>query len=332
MYYFTGQYGYASQSKEFKELSEKPWHEWLKSFLQEELGIASDRELPDNLAELFEQRLKEQKKAHQGGNKWIGTGGTSFFGHSGRAKGGFRVGGASLHQSAQKVYGERKYYSIRDDQSLNEIPFHKLMQAFKQKHLLKRKTELDLAKTFQGINRTAEVIPEFKSPKFHKWNLCLLLDNGGSSMLPFAELCAQMVIDLKKELPGTKDYYFHNTIYDEIYTEETLEKSISLEKFLNKHKNSILIFVGDAAMAPSELFSAYGALHWENESAEPSFNQLKKIKKSCPNSVWLNPLLNYQSHLPYTVSQIQQLFSMFPMTLEGLRSSFLYLQKKGVLA
>ena len=99
------------------------------------------------------------------------------------------------------------------------------------------------------------------------------MDNGGSSMLPFAPLCRNMVAGLKKELRNIKEFYFHNTIYEDLFTNERFTERITLDRFLQENPRSLLIFIGDAAMAPSELFSAYGSLQWDEESPEPSFNQ-----------------------------------------------------------
>ena len=104
LYYFADGMPERLEEPDKENLQSKPWHDWLKEVLHQELGLPQDRPLPDNLMELFKKRLEEQEKAHQGGNKWIGTGGTSPFGHSGKAPSGFRVGGQSKFKSAQSVW------------------------------------------------------------------------------------------------------------------------------------------------------------------------------------------------------------------------------------
>jgi uncharacterized protein with von Willebrand factor type A (vWA) domain len=140
-----------------------------------------------------------------------------------------------------------------------------------------------------------------------------------------------MVAGLKKELRNIKEFYFHNTIYEDLYTNEMFTERITLDRFLQENPRSLLIFIGDAAMAPSELFSAYGSLQWDEESPEPSFNQLQRIHNRFPNILWLNPLLNYQENLPYTAKHIAELFPMYPLTLAGLHQAFRFLTKKGAL-
>ena len=331
LYYFADGMPERLEEPDKENLQSKPWHDWLKEVLHQELGLPQDRPLPENLMELFKKRLEEQEKAHQGGNKWIGTAGTSPFGHSGKAPGGFRVGGQSKFKSAQKIFGRRTYYSLREDQGLDEVPLQKLLQEFQQRQPSGLKNQLDLPKIFKALGKTGEIIPYFTDHQIHRWDVTLLMDNGGSSMLPFAPLCRNMVAGLKKELRNIKEFYFHNTIYEELFTNERFTERIALDRFLQENPRSLLIFIGDAAMAPSELFSAYGSLQWDDESPEPSFNQLQRIQARFPNILWLNPLLNYQEKLPYTARHIAELFPMYPLTLAGLHQAFRFLTKKGAL-
>jgi uncharacterized protein len=331
LYYFADGNPDQLEDTDRDNLKSKPWHDWLKEVLEQEFGISQDRALPENLMELLKKRLEEQQEAHQGGNKWIGTGGTSPFGHSGKAPGGFRVGGKSKFKSAQKVFGNRTYYSLREDQGLDEMPVQKLLQEFQQRQPSGFKNKLDLPKIFRDLGKTGEIIPYFSDNQIHRWDVTLLMDNGGTSMLPFAQLCRNMAAGLRKELRNIKELYFHNTIYEDLFTTEDFSERISLTRFLQENPRSLLFFIGDGAMAPSELFSSYGSLHWDFESPEPSYNQLQRIRLRFSNAIWLNPLLNYQANLPYTAKYISELFPMYPLTLAGLHQAFHYLKKKGAL-
>ncbi len=277
----------------------------------------------EELMRQFRERLKEQKERHDGGGKWIGTGGTSPFGAYGYHPGGIRVGGESWMQSAAKVAGERRFRNYRNDIILD---VRQTKMALKKLRELKREglqEELDIDET---IDKTAkeggEIELVFNRSRENTVRLILLMDTGGS-MMPYTELCERLFsaasqTDHFKEF---KYFFFHNTIYQDIYEDMANYKRIPTEKLFSQfHKGYKLILVGDARMAFSELFDVNGCIDYFYTNDKPSLEWLVKIRDHFPHSVWLNPThKNFWGH--YTVDTISKVFPMFELTIDGLKDA-----------
>ena len=288
-------------------------------WLAKELDIDGELVQPDidieQLWEEFYKRLQEQEEEHNGGSRWIGTGGTSPFGHSGRASHGIRVGGASRNRSAVSIASQRQWSNYRTDTALQSRDFH---VALKQ---LRRLTpegefELNIDKTIRKTtDNGGEIELAFARKKTNRIKLVLLMDSGGS-MEPHARRVEQL-FSVASEMKGFHSFeawHFHNVPYGHLYKDyySNDKKSIMelIQEWTPKHR---FVWVGDASMAPYELLST----GW-NE-ARSGLDWLKLMRRSAPYSIWLNPdPIRFWDHP--TVRAIQTSFDMFPLTVDGLRS------------
>ncbi|MDA8233554.1 MAG: VWA domain-containing protein [Clostridia bacterium] len=285
----------------------------------------------DELKKMFEERLKEQKSEHHGGSKWVGTGGTSPFGHSGYHPGGIRVGGNSLRRSAVKVAGERKYQEFRGDETLGVRQFEVALKKLRQftTRLEGPKDQLDLDKTISATCKNAgrlELV--WTRPSKNAVKIILLMDSGGS-MGPYYRLCNQLFTAVNKSahFKALDVFYFHNCVYDHIYLDPScrLKNSIKTEDLLRTHNSDYkLIFVGDASMAPSELIQVNGIIDWGMTNSEPGLTWLERLARHFSHNAWLNPIP--ESHWNttegyYTIQLIKSVFPMFELTVDGLEQA-----------
>lgn len=295
--------------------------QWLNVVAERPEGEWVDHpfESRDELWEAFLERLKEQKEAHNGGNHWIGTGGTSPFGHSGKGKEGIRVGGGGGGRQAVNVAMERRWQNYRTDRTLDVRDLQVALRALRN---LAREGdwELDLDET---IDRTCHNAGDIelveRRERRNRVHLVLLMDAGGS-MAPHYEKVNKLFSAASK-VKGFKTFqswYFHNAVYGWLYEDyqelERVRTEEVLEKLTPRHR---LVFVGDASMAPYELFHPFG---WPSESALSGLEWFRRFKQRCPGSIWLNPdPVRYWRHP--TVSAIGQIFPMHPLTVDGLRDA-----------
>ncbi|NLW36922.1 vWA domain-containing protein [Syntrophorhabdus aromaticivorans] len=284
----------------------------------------------EELMRQFRERLKEQKERHDGGAKWIGTGGVSPFGAYGYHPGGIRVGGESWMQSAAKVAGERRFRNYRNDLILD---VRQTKMALKKLRELKREgaqEELDIPET---IDKTAkeggEIELVFNRSRENTVRLILLMDTGGS-MLPYTELCERLfsAASQMEHFKEFKYYFFHNCIYQDVYEDIGNYKRVPTEKlFAQFHKGYKVVLVGDARMAYSELFDVNGCIDYFYANDKPAIEWLMRIKEHFPHSVWLNPThSNFWGH--YTVDTIGKIFPMFELTIDGLKDAIKALTSK----
>jgi uncharacterized protein with von Willebrand factor type A (vWA) domain len=280
------------------------------------------------LKKMFEERLNEQKSAHHGGSKWIGTGGTSPFGHSGYHPGGIRVGGQSLGKSAVKVAGERKYREFRGDETLGVRQFQVALKKLRQitTRLDGPKDYFDLDETISETCKNAGRLKlVWNRPKKNSVKLLLLMDSGGS-MAPYYRLCNQLftAVNQTAHFKALKIYYFHNCVYDHIFLDPTCSyrNSIKTEDFLRTYNSEYkLILLGDASMAPSELTHVDGIIYWGATNEDPGLTWLERLASHFPHNVWLNPLSKSEWDTTdgyYTINLIRKVFPMFELTVDGL--------------
>ena len=286
--------------------------------------------LPDweSLKAALEERLRKQDAPHHGGNTWIGTGGTSQFGHSGFHPGGVRIGGESHGQSAVKVASERNYRDYRSDTTLGVRQFEVALRRLRQfsTRLEGVKDQLDLEDT---INETCKNAGQLKlvwtRPRKNSVKVIVLMDAGGS-MVPYAKICSQLFSAVHKSshFKDLKFYYFHNCIYDHLYLTASCNprkavKTMDILRSLNSDYK--IIIIGDAAMAPSELMMSDGNIFWDLGNEEPGITWLQRIAKKFPYNVWLNPTPEKywdRVHGYQTLKMVRDIFPMYELTLEGL--------------
>jgi len=309
--------------------------EWLKNpldllGLSDEERQAFEKMSLDDLMNLFEQRLKEQTEQHDGGSRWIGRGGVSPFGHSGRRDGGIRVGGESRNRSAVKVAQERRYATYRSDVTLDTRQIKIALRGLRQLVRTGSEDTLDIEETIDATAQNAGEL-EFIWSKSRKNSVkVLLLMDASYSMVPYARLCSQLfsAAHSSNHFKDMQYYYFYNCIYDSLYKDTYQREHIETESLMkNFERDYKVIFVGDARMAPSELMDRYGSISYYEQNATPGFIRLKQLADHFPHSVWLNPDdQSYWNH--YTVLSIGKVFPMFPLTIDGLEQAIKKLIKK----
>jgi uncharacterized protein with von Willebrand factor type A (vWA) domain len=282
----------------------------------------------EELKKMFEERLKEQTEEHHGGNRWIGTGGTSPFGHSGYHPGGIRIGGQSRRKSAIQVAGERNFKDFRKDTTLDirsfQMAFRKLREL--SSRVDSAKTELNIDTTVQKTCDNAGLLTlVWDRPRVNTIKLLIMMDSNGS-MWPYSNLCNRLLQAVHKSdhFKDIRTFYFHNCIYEHLYTTPYCRKFewIDTEWVMKNYGSDYrLILVGDASMAPSELMNAGGNIFYDQDNAIPGLVWLQNICRQYPRSVWLNPIPRNEwrsSFDSWTIRKIETVFPMFELTLDGL--------------
>lgn len=284
--------------------------------------IAALEQLPfDELMKRLQERLQEQRERHDGGNRFIGTGGTSPFGNGGKNPAGVRIGSGGGGRSAVQVAEERRFKDYRDDVVLDE---RAMAVALKRLRKLSRKDaqlELDIEESIdQTCRNTGELELVFKPPRKNQARVLLLMDTGGS-MDPFADLVEQLFTAATKTNHWKKfeAFAFHNCPYEKIYTRIAEQKGIPTAKLLEDQKpETFLIMVGDAYMAPFELTERFGSVSLSHQNNTPGIVWLHRLRRHYPNAVWLNPMPERFWSNGWTIKTIGEIFPMFSLTLRGL--------------
>ncbi len=308
--------------------------EWLKDpkVMADFLGIDEEtlsRLSPEQLEEYFRQRMAEQTERHDGGNRWIGTGGTSPVGHSGYHPGGMRVGGASRMKSAVKVALERRYKDYTDDIRLGPSQISDAMKRLRHMVPTGPKDHLNIDKTvYETMKNAGEIEIVFDRSLKDKLKIILMIDNGGFSMDPYINVVQVLFNHAKNQFKDLQIFYFHNTIYNRVWKDpQRYDKPVTVEEFARFDPATRLIIVGDASMAPYELFSRNGSIYY-NTRSDPSIKKLEFLAKSFKHSVWLNPKYEYTWSHTQTIEAVQEVFPMFEITLHGLEKAVEHLMKK----
>jgi len=284
----------------------------------------------DELLKTLEERLQEQKDKHSGGSKWIGTQGTSPFGHSGYNPQGIRIGGESKQRSAVKVWEQRSYQDYDENQ---ELGTRNIKVALKRLRKFAREgsaDELDLEGTIQSTANNAGFLDIKMVPERHNNVKVLLLMDVGGSMDDHVMQVSELFSAAKTEFKHLEYYYFHNCIYDFIWknNQRRYAEKLSTWDLIRKYnKDYKVIFVGDATMSPYEITRAGGSVEYNNEEAGAVW--LERIMHAYPHHAWINP--EPMGVWPYrqSVSLMQNLVSqrMYPLTLEGLEQAMRMLSK-----
>lgn len=285
----------------------------------------------DELMKMLEERLQEQTEAHSGGNYWVGTGGTSVFGHNGYNPAGIRVGGESRHRSAVKVAGERNFRDFRQDNILDTRQFQMAFRKLRQfsSRVDADRTELDVDATVQKTCDNAGLLDlVFEKPRQNTVKVLLLFDSDGS-MSPYTRLCSMLfqAADKSNHFKDLKVYYFHNCIYDHLYESPHCKWGDWIDTqwvFQNLSSEYKVIIVGDASMAPSELMSRGGSSYYSHYNEEAGVEWLTKFKRKYPHIVWLNPISEKYWPIDYgsfTIQKIGEIFPMFELSLDGLEGA-----------
>ena len=313
----------------------RPFREWLKKELEQgNLEPAVVHNIPrEELMQMFWDTVLEQEGEHHGGGRWIGTGGTSPFGHSGRSTGGVRVGGESWYRSALKVIGERRYIDYASTAPLRTRNLGQVLQMLKNLVPVGPETELDVDETiYRTAKNGGEIEFCFLRELRNRLKILLFLDNGGYSMVPYVNLVSLVFNKLRGQFDDIEIFYFHNCIYGCVYKNPARTKQFELEKLLEKPSDSRVVIIGDGDMAPAELFVSDGAIDWETNQRITGIDCLKMIADHFKCNVWLNPIpkRNWLEHSP-TIDNLRNIFYMEDLTLNGIRNAVDYLNERGKL-
>ena len=302
--------------------------EWLKDpkELSEFLGIDEDalaKLSPEELEEYFKARLNDQTGRHDGGNRWIGTGGTSPVGHSGYHPGGMRVGGVSRNKSALKVAMERRYKDYSVQQPLTQAMVGEAMKRLRHMVPEGPKDQVNVEDTIsRTIQNGGEIEIVFDRRLKDRLKVILAIDNGGWSMDPHIAVVQTLFDHARAQFKELKTLYFHNTVYDILWADPTRRtKPVPLADLAKRDSDTRLIMVGDASMAPWELVSASGSIYYGDKSRHPSIECLRFLTQVFPHSVWLNPVPEYDWGYTRTIVEIAKIFPMFELTLDGLEKA-----------
>ena len=285
--------------------------------------VSNDKDWKDILKE-FEKRLKEQKKRHQGGNKWIGTGGTSMFGNSGYNPKGVRVGGKSTNRSAVKVWEKRIYQNLDDQVTIDTRNIKMALRRLRKLTREGLQDEFDLDNTITATAKSAGLLDvKYRSEKKNSVRVLLLIDIGGS-MDDHAKSCEQVFSAAKSEFKSLDYFYFHNCVYENIWKNNNRRHSeyLETENLLRTYsKNTKLIFIGDALMSPYEITYTGGSVeHW-NEKPGAFF--ISTLVNYFDKVVWLNPeeKQNWQYSQSTVILRDLVKKNMFQMNLKGIESA-----------
>lgn len=304
--------------------------EFMKNLSDEEKAKIESLGGLEKLIEEFNKRLEEQKKRHQGGSKWIGTGGTSPFGNSGYNPEGVRVGGEGGNKSAAKVWDKREFKNLADDVELGTRNIKMALRKLRKFARTGAAEELDLDDTIRSTANNAGFLDIKMVPERHNAVKILLFFDVGGSMDPYVRVCEELFSACKTEFKHMEYFYFHNFIYEHLWKDNRRRTSdtTSLFDLLHTYASDYkVIFIGDASMAPYEITSQYGCVEYMNEEAGHVW--MKRLTDTFNKVIWLNPTPDKYWNHTQTIDLTRKLVDghMYPLTLEGLDQGIQYLTK-----
>lgn len=300
--------------------------EWLRALTEKFLTEEEKAQIEalggwEKIMEELQKRLEEQKERHEGGNKWIGTGGTSPFGANGYNPEGVRIGQKEgRHGKAVKVWDKREYKNLDDQVELGTRNIKVALRRLRRFAREGAPTELDLDGTIKATAHQGYLDIKLVPERRNKINVLIFFDIGGS-MDSHIKLCEELFSAARTEFKNLEYFYFHNCLYEGVWKDnrrrhtEKMNTWDVLHKYPSDYK---VIFVGDATMSPYEITYAGGSVeHWNEE---PGGIWLERVTQIYENCVWINPIP--ERHWEYTPSLqiIKQIMGerMYPLTLEGL--------------
>lgn len=285
----------------------------------------------DKLMEMFKERLDEQQGRHAGGNRWIGTGGTSPFGNGGYHPEGIRVGGKSAgNRTAVKVWDERQFKDYDDQVELGTRNFKVALRRLRRFAREGAELELDLDDTIRSTARNAGYLDLRLVPERHNSVKVLMLLDVGGSMDDHITRVEELFSAARSEFRNLEVYYFHNCPYEHLWQSnrrrrmERFETWDILRKF---NADWRLIFVGDASMSPYEILQPGGSV--EHYNKEPGAQWIQRMVQTWPKSVWLNPEPSASWSYRQSIALIKNIMQdrMFPVTVAGIEQAMRLLSK-----
>ncbi len=301
--------------------------EWLKALSQLSLSDEDKAKIQalggwEKLMETLRQRMAEQKGRHEGGSKWIGTGGTSPFGAYGYNPEGVRIGQhESRHRRAVKVWDKREFANLDDTVELGTRNIKLALRRLRRFARQGAATELDMDGTIRSTAHHGGLLDLKMVPERHNAVKVLLLLDAGGSMDDHVKVCAELFSACRTEFKHLESYYFHNCLYETVWRDNRRRHTerIPTQQVLHTYPADYkLIFVGDAAMSPYEIVYPGGAVeHWNEEAGE---TWVRRMLGAWPRAVWLNPVPQARWAYTESIGIMRKLMDerMFPLTLAGL--------------
>ena len=309
--------------------------EWLRKTLELELSAEDKAAIEkmgwEEMMETLKKRFEEQKERHEGGNKMIGTGGTSPFGAYGYNPQGIRIGqDKSRNKSAVKVWDQRSYKDYDDTKELGTRNIKVALRRLRRFAREGSADELDLDDTIHSTAANAGFLDIKMVPERHNKVKVLLLMDVGGTMDEHIVRVEELFSASKTELKHLEFYYFHNCVYDFMWKNNKRrysEKHATWDVIRKYNKDYKLIFVGDATMSPYEILQRGGSVEYNNEEAGAEW--LQRLTNAFPKFAWINPEPQGVWQYRQSISIVQQLMNqrMFPLTLQGLEGAMRLLSK-----
>jgi uncharacterized protein with von Willebrand factor type A (vWA) domain len=309
--------------------------EWLRKHLELELSPEERAQIEkmgwDELMATLKKRLEEQKERHEGGSKWIGTGGTSPFGAYGVNPQGIRIGqDKGRNRSAVKVWDQRAYQDYDDTRELGTRNIKVALRRLRRFAREGAELELDLDDTIHATAANAGLLDIKMIPERHNKVKVLLLMDVGGTMDEHIHRVEELFSACKSEFKHLEFYYFHNCVYDFVWKNNRRrfsEKFPTWDVIRKYNKDYKLVFVGDATMSPYEILQPGGSVEYNNE--EPGAEWIKRLTNAFPKHAWINPEPQGVWQYRQSISIVQQLVAhrMFPLTLAGLEGAMRLLSK-----
>ncbi len=309
--------------------------DWLRSEFMKQLSDEEKAKIEslgglEKLIEEFKKRLEEQKKRHQGGNKWIGTGGTSPFGQEGYHPEGVRVGPNAKNGRAVKVWDKREFKNLDDGIELGTRNIKVAMRRLRKFARTGAADELDLNDTIRSTARNAGMLDIKMVPERHNAVKVLLFLDVGGSMDPHVKVCEELFSAAKTEFKHLEYFYFHNFLYESVWKNNIRRHAERTAMFDLLHKyghDYKVVIVGDASMSPYEIMQPGGSVeHWNEDSGEAWLRRLRETYNKC---IWINPVPEDEWQYTQSISMTNRLMEgkMYPLTLRGLEDGMAYLSK-----
>jgi uncharacterized protein with von Willebrand factor type A (vWA) domain len=304
--------------------------EFMKNLTEEEKAKIESLGGLEKLIEEFKKRLEEQKERHEGGNKWVGTGGTSPFGQEGYHPEGIRVGPNGKNKKAVKVWDKRDFKNLDDNVELGTRNIKIAMRRLRKFARTGAADELDLDDTISSTARNAGLLDIKMVPERHNAVKVLLFLDVGGSMDPHVRVCEELFSAARTEFKHLEYFYFHNFIYESVWKNNVRRHNERTPMLDIMHKYSHdykVVFVGDASMSPYEILQPGGSVeHWNEEAGEMWMRRLQDVYDKV---IWINPVPEEDWQYTQSVAITNQLMEghMYPLTLKGLEEGMAYLSK-----
>lgn len=308
--------------------------QWLQQAIEKLLAESQKNDAPnidyDDLLDTLKKRLEEQQERHEGGSKWVGTGGTSPFGNSGYNNQGIRIGGKGGNKSAVKVWEQRSYRDYDDTQELGTRNIKVALRRLRKFARVGLEEELDLPDTIRRTAANAGYLDIKLVPQRHNNVKVLLLMDVGGTMDEHIARVEELFSAAKSEFKHLEFYYFHNCVYDYVWKNNRrryAEKFPTWDIMHKYNRDYKLIFVGDATMSPYEILQPGGSVEYNNEEAGATW--LQRLTSTFPKFAWINPEPQGVWQYRQSIDVVNQLMGgrMFPLTLKGLEDTMRLLSK-----